>query len=77
MASDIYSIGWWIGSIDDAICGPASRATVSRFLAERVIPPNTLVCHCTEMTKRPAIDVPGGVHENEIANFCLEVARCL
>jgi uncharacterized RDD family membrane protein YckC len=59
MASDIYSIGWWIESADDEIYGPASRATVARYLVERVISPNTLVRHCTEMTKRPAIDVPG------------------
>jgi uncharacterized RDD family membrane protein YckC len=59
MASDIYSIGWWIESADDEIYGPASRATVARFIAERVISPNTLVRHCTEMIKRPAIDVPG------------------
>jgi uncharacterized RDD family membrane protein YckC len=57
--SDIYSIGWWIESADDDTYGPASRATLVRFLAEGVISPNTLVRHCTEATKRPAIDVPG------------------
>lgn len=58
-SSDIYSIGWWIESADDDTYGPASRATLVRFLGEGVISPNTLVRHCTEATKRPAIDVPG------------------
>jgi uncharacterized RDD family membrane protein YckC len=57
--ADRYSIGWWIESADDEIYGPASRATLVRFLGEGVISPNTLVRHCTEMTKRPVIDVPG------------------
>jgi uncharacterized RDD family membrane protein YckC len=57
--ADRYSIGWWIESADDETYGPASRATLGRFLAEGVISPNTLVRHCTEMTKQPVIDVPG------------------
>ncbi|HET6323930.1 MAG TPA: RDD family protein [Planctomycetaceae bacterium] len=58
-AGDIYSIGWWIESADDEIYGPVSRATLGRFLNQRVLSPNTLVRHCTEPTKRPVIDVPG------------------
>jgi uncharacterized RDD family membrane protein YckC len=57
--SDLYSIGWWIESTDDEVYGPASRATLVRFLSQGVISPNTLVRHCTEMTKRPVVDVPG------------------
>lgn len=57
--ADRYSIGWWIESADDEIYGPASRATLGRFLADGVISPNTLVRHCTEMAKRPVVDVPG------------------
>jgi uncharacterized RDD family membrane protein YckC len=59
MAADRYSIGWWIESADEEICGPASRATLVRFLTDGVISPNTLVRHCTETTKCPVIDAPG------------------
>jgi uncharacterized RDD family membrane protein YckC len=58
-AADLQSIGWWIESADDEIYGPASRATLVRFLSEGVISPNTLVRHSTEFNKRPAMDVPG------------------
>ena len=56
--SDLYSIGWWIESTDERSTVRRPAATLVRFLSQGVISPNTLVRHCTEMTKRPVVDVP-------------------
>jgi uncharacterized RDD family membrane protein YckC len=56
---DLYDIGWWIESTDDEVYGPVSRKSLVRLLTSEIISPNTLVRHCTEQMKRPAVDVAG------------------
>ena len=48
--------GWWIESTDEDIYGPVTRETLTRFLTEGIISPNTGVRHCTEAKFAPAAD---------------------
>ena len=48
--------GWWIESTDEEIYGPVTKATLTRFLTEGVISPNTAVRHCTSANFAPVAD---------------------
>ena len=48
--------GWWIESTDEEIYGPVTKETLTRFLTEGVISPNTAVRHCSDATFAPAAD---------------------
>ncbi len=48
--------GWWIESTDEEIYGPVTTATLTRFLQEGVISPNTAVRHCTDAHSAPIAD---------------------
>lgn len=59
IVADPEEIGWWIESADEETYGPASRATLRRFLEEGIISPNTLVRHCLHVDAKPVADQPG------------------
>jgi|GEM_PF-2228597 len=53
---DPYEIGWYLESADEEIYGPVSRQTLSEWLVEQAITPDTLVRHCTQAESRPLAD---------------------
>ncbi|AMV38233.1 RDD family protein [Planctomyces sp. SH-PL62] len=56
---DPYEIGWYIESADEETYGPVSRDTLSRWILDATITPNTLVRHCTQPEAKPLADQPG------------------
>ena len=48
--------GWWIESTDEEIYGPVTKATLTRFLSEGLISPNTAIRHCTDANFAPVAD---------------------